>query len=65
MAKKKSKIKKRRKLSAEFLFNKRNKMREIFINQQLVSAFGFDTKRRDEYIDALIEGLENAPIKEL
>lgn len=57
MKKKKLKFKKRRSISSDQLFKKKADARLLQMDWSLRQAFP-DSKERQEYIDALIKGLE-------
>ena len=62
--KKKPKIKRRRKLNTDELFNKKAKKRFLIMDFSIREAFP-NSEERTNYINSLIEGLETEPIKEL
>lgn len=63
MAKKKLKFKKRRSISSEELFKRKVDVKLLWMDWSIRQAFP-DPVKRQEYIQALIKGLENEPTLE-
>jgi hypothetical protein len=61
---KKKKIKPRRKFDRGKWFNKKETM-DLFVKDRLIRDVFPDPEERQEYIQALIDGLNNEPILEL